>query len=150
MILNAQNDLEFNCQPSISHSYCILIFFQILWSIIRIVLTKVLLNWNTMMHQLLKYRGVNPILIHTPITTSTWLCLETFHHWIRNLGSPTTKHSELLASQRGDLKSEGHLCPYSSWATLNSRVLHRWATGSMMIYSYISSVYHTSVSIYLS
>ena len=66
---------------------------------------EVLLNWNIVMHQLLKCRGINPILIHTPTTTSTWLCPETFRHWIRNSDSSTSKHSELLVSHHDDCRS---------------------------------------------
>ena len=80
------------------------------------------------MHQLLKYRGVNPILIHTSTTTSTWLCLKIFHLWIRNSVSPISKHSELLASHRSDLRSKRYLCLYSSRAAFDSRALCRWVT----------------------
>ena len=37
---------------------------------------------------------------------------ETFHHRIRNPGSPAPKHRELLESYHGDLKSEEHIYPY--------------------------------------
>ena len=37
---------------------------------------------------------------------STWLCPKIFHHWIKNLDSPTLKHNELLISYCGDLRSE--------------------------------------------
>ena len=60
--------------------------------------------------------------------TSTWLYQNIFRSWIRNLDSSVLKHSELLASHHGDLKSKRCLCPYPSWATLNSRALCRWVT----------------------
>ena len=46
-------------------------------------------------------------LDHTDFA-STWLCPEAFHLWIRNSVSPVPKHSELLISHWGDLKSKGH------------------------------------------
>ena len=70
--------------------------------------------------------GLIPSWFHT-VFTSTWLCSEVFHLWIRNSVSPAPKHSELLASHRGDLRSEGHLYPYPSRATLDSRVLSSWS-----------------------
>ena len=101
---------------------------------------------NRIIHQLLKCGGINPILIHTLTTTSTWLCSEIFHHWIRNSDSLTSKYTELLISHDDDLRSKGYLCPYSSRATFDSRVLSRWVTYFMMMYSYISSICYTSIS----
>ena len=77
---------------------------------------------------------------------STWLYPKIFYHWIKNSVSPTPKYSELLASHRGDLRSEGYLNPYPSGAILDSRVLCSWSC-SVMIYSYISPRCHTSISI---
>ena len=71
---------------------------------------------------------------------STWLYPVAFCHYIRNVGSLVPKHSELPVSHYGDLKSEGYLCPYVSRAALNSRVLNKQVTCSIMMYSYISSV----------
>ena len=68
-----------------------------MWPITWITSIEILLNWNTVMHQLLKSGEVNPILIYTPTTISTWLCPKIFCHRIKNLDSPTSKHSELLA-----------------------------------------------------
>ena len=83
--------------------------------------------------------------LHTDFA-STWLSPIAFNHCIRNIESPTSKDSELLASHYCDLRSERHLCPYTSRAALDSRALSRWVTCFMMIYSYISPVCHTSVS----
>ena len=58
--------------------------------------------------------------------TSTWLCTEIFWFWIKNSSSLALKHSELLASHRGDLRSERHLYPYPFGITLDSRVLQSW------------------------
>ena len=46
--------------------------------------------------------------------TSILLSLVAFHHCIRNPDSLTLKHSELLISHYGDLRSEGYLYPYIS------------------------------------
>ena len=59
--------------------------------------------------------------------TSTWLCSKTFWSWIKNLDSPAPKHSELLASLHGDLRSEGHLYPYPFGVTLDSIMLWSWS-----------------------
>ena len=90
-------------------------------------------------------RGQSYLDPHTNFT-STWLYLIAFHHCIRNTDSLTLKHSELLTSHYGDLRSEGYLCPYTSWAARDSRALSRWVTYLVMMYSHISSVCHTSVS----
>ena len=82
--------------------------------------------------------------------TSTWLYLIVFHHCIRNVDGPAPKHSELLASHYDDLRSERCLYLYTLWADLDSRVLSKWVTCSMMMYFYISSVCYTSVSTLLS
>ena len=58
---------------------------------------------------------------------STWLYPVAIHHCIKNLGSSALKHSELLASHYGDLKSKGHLYPYPFGVTLDSRVLQSWS-----------------------
>ena len=63
--------------------------------------------------------SINLILTYTPTTISTWLCPKIFYHWTRNLDSSAPKHSELLVNHHGDLRSEGHLYPYSSRATLD-------------------------------
>ena len=73
---------------------------------------------------------------------STWLHPEIFHHWIKNSFNLIPKYSELLASHHGDLRSEGYLNPYPSWAILDNRVLYSW---SVTMYSYISPTWHTSV-----
>ena len=77
---------------------------------------------------------------------STWLYPVAFHHCIKNSGSSASKHSELLASHYDDLKSEGYLYPCVSWEALDSRMLSRWVTCSVMMYPYISSIYHTSIT----
>ena len=66
--------------------------------------------------------GSIPSDLHTDFV-SIWLCPKIFHHWIRNSGSLIPKHSELLVSHCGDLRLEGYLYPYPSWATIDSRVL---------------------------
>ena len=81
---------------------------------------------------------------HTDLI-STWLHLKIFHHWIRNSISLTPKYSELLVSHHGDFKSEGYLYLYPSQAVLDSKVLCSWLCSAMM-YSYISSACHTSIS----
>ena len=58
---------------------------------------------------------------------STWLYPKIFYYWIKNSVSLASKYSELLASHRGDLRSEGHLYPYPSRAILDSRVLRKWS-----------------------
>ena len=40
---------------------------------------------------------------------STWLYLVTFHHCIRNVDSPISKYSELLARYYGDIRYKGHI-----------------------------------------
>ena len=70
-------------------------------------------------------RGQSHLNSHTDFI-SIWLYPVAFHHCIRNIDSPTLKHSELLASHHGDLRLEGYLCPYPSRAFLNSRALRRW------------------------
>ena len=71
------------------------------------------------------WSGQSYFYSHTDFT-NTWWYLEIFHHYIRNIGSPAPKHSELLASHRGDLRSEGYLYSYSSRATFGSRVFCSW------------------------
>ena len=79
---------------------------------------------------------------------STWLYPIAFHHCIRNIDRPALKHSELLVSHYDDLRTKGHLYPYASWAAFDSRVLSRWVTYLVTMYSYISPVCHTSVFIF--
>ena len=78
--------------------------------------------------------------------TSTWLYLKIFYHWIKNSGSLAPKHSELLVSHHGDLRSEGYLYPYPLWATLDSRVLHSWSYS--VRYTHTSHLYTIPVSSY--
>ena len=63
--------------------------------------------------------------LHTNFA-STWLCPKIFHHWIKNSDSLAPKYSELLASHRDNLRSEGYLYLYLSQATLDSKVLSNW------------------------
>ena len=70
--------------------------------------------------QLLNWSGQSHLDTRTD-KSSTWLHPVAFHHWIRNSGSPVAKCSELLASHRGSLRSEGHLYPYPIGANLDSR-----------------------------
>ena len=141
MILNALGWSQVNYQPRVFHPHYILIFQ------IRLI------DYPSQSFTKLKYSDISaPIIwrdqshldLHTNFT-STWLYPVAFCHCIKNPNSPVPKHSELLTSHYGDLRSEGHLCPYASRAALNSRTLSRWVTCSVMMYSYISSVCHTCV-----
>ena len=80
---------------------------------------------------------------------SIWLYPIAFYRCIRNPDSLTSKHSELLASYYDDLRSEGYLYLCASRAALDSRMLSRWVTCSVMMCSYISPVCHTLVTILL-
>ena len=92
------------------------------------------------------WRGQSHLNSHTDFT-STWLYPVAFHHYIRNINSLTSKYSELLASHYSNLRSEGHLCPYPSRATLDSRVLHSlitvqwWCTLTSHLYTISMSPY---------
>ena len=79
--------------------------------------------------------------------SSTWLYPIAFRHCIKNSDSLVSKHSELLASHYGDLRTEGYLCPYTSRAALDSRVFNRWVTCSVTI-SPTSHLYAIPVSPY--
>ena len=120
---NTQGDLGFNYQPWYGHPHSISIF-----KIHRMdyhdrdftelkytdILTPTYLEGSIpswLIHQLLKY----------------WLCPKIFHHWIKNSDSLASKHSELLASHRGDLRLEGHLYSYRFRITFDSRVLRSWS-----------------------
>ena len=48
-----------------------------------------------------------------------------FHHYIKNLDSPVSKHNKLLVNDYGDLRSEGYLYPCASQAAFDSRTLSR-------------------------
>ena len=71
-------------------------------------------------------------------STSTWLFSKIFHHWIRNLDSPTPKHSELLESHHGDLRLEEHLYPYSIGANLDRRKAPELVTFSADVSIYLT------------
>ena len=75
---------------------------------------------------------------------STWLYPKIFHHWSKNLDNPVSKHSELLASHRGSLRSEEHLYSYPIRATIDSRVLRSWSC--LVKYTPILHPYAISVS----
>ena len=77
---------------------------------------------------------------------STWLYLVAFRHCIRNADSSTSKYSELFTNHYGDLRTEGHLCPYASWVAFDNKALSKWVTCSVTMYFYILLVCHTSVS----
>ena len=74
---------------------------------------------------LIIWKNQSHLDLHTNFT-STWLYPVVFRHCIRNIDSPTSKYSELLADHCGDLKSDRHLYLYPSWAALDSRAFHRW------------------------
>ena len=78
---------------------------------------------------------------------STWLYPVAFYHCIKNIDSLALKHSELLASHRGDLKSKERLCTYLLSAALDSRVLHNLITIQWWCI-FISHLYTISVSPY--
>ena len=61
---------------------------------------------------------------HTDFT-STGLYPVVFRHCIRNTNSSILKHSELLASYYGNLRSEGHLYLCDSQAAFDSRMLSK-------------------------
>ena len=81
---------------------------------------------------------------------SIWLYPVAFCHCIKNSNSPAPKHSEFFANHYDDLRSERHLYPYASWVALDSRMLNKWVTCSVMMYSNILPVCHTSVTILFS
>ena len=126
MTLDAQRQLRVNCQPRKSGPHCVSTS-KILWLFTRTTLTKILLNWNTVMHHLQFYleRSISSWLVLD--FTSTWLYPEIFRHQIRNSDSLALKHSELLVSHQGSLRSEEHIYPYLIRATLDSRVLQKWS-----------------------
>ena len=70
--------------------------------------------------QLLNWSGQSHLDTRTD-KSSTWLHPTAFRYWIRNSGSPVSKCSELLASHRGGLRSEGYLYSYSIRVNLDSR-----------------------------
>ena len=77
-------------------------------------------------------------------STSTYLYLETFRHWIRNPDSSAPKHRELLASYHGDLKSEGHIYPYP--IAINPSTEKKISGVTFNEMSYIPLVDHISVT----
>ena len=125
-----------------SHPYCISVFHIHHMDYLDPSFTK--LKYSDALYRIIQ-RGQSHLNPRTDFT-STWLYPVAFCHCIKNAGSPAPKYSKLLASHYGDLRSERHLCPYTSQATLDSRVLHRWVTYSTMMYSYISHVCHTCIS----
>ena len=144
--MNAQDDLGFNCQPWMSHPHCISIFQFHHMDYLDQDFTK--LKYSDVLSSII-WRGQSHLGPHTDFA-STWLYSITFRHYIRNVDNLTPKYNELLASHRGDLRSEGHLCTYPSRAVLDSRVLCRLLFYLVTMYSYISSVCHTSISVLFS
>ena len=139
-----KDDLEFNCQPWISHSYYISTF-QIhhinypSWDFTK-------LKYNDALTPII-WRGQSHLDPHTDLT-STWLYSVAFRHCIRNAGSPALKHTELLASHYDDLRFERYLCPYASWVALDSRcstdesLVQWWCIHISHLYAY--QYLHTS------
>ena len=76
--------------------------------------------------------------------TSIWLCLNIFHHWIKNLDSSVSKHSELLVSHHSDLRSEGYLYPILWELLLSAECTVVWSY-SVKMYSYNLPVCHISI-----
>ena len=103
----SEDDLGLNCQPWMSHPHYISIF-QIYHIDYSNPVTK--LKYSDALPPI-NQRGQSHLDSYTDFT-STWLCPKIFHHWIKNLGNPVSKHSELLVSHQGDLKFEGYLYPY--------------------------------------
>ena len=141
MILDALGWSQVNYQSRLLHPYCILTF-QIY-----------VMDYPDQGFTQLKYSDTSTPIIQRDQSyldphidfICTWLYPIAFCHCIKNSDSPIPKHSELLASHYSDLKSEGHLYPYVSWVALDSRMLSRWVTCSVMMYPYISPICHTSV-----
>ena len=133
MILNDLRWSRVNCQPWVFYPYCISIF-QIHH-----------MDYSDQDFTKLKYSDTSAPIIWKGQShldpyidfTSTWLYPVAFCHCIRNSDSPAPRHSEFLASHYGYLRSEGHLCPYTSRKTLDSRMLSRCVTCSVTMYSYI-------------
>ena len=142
MTLNALRSYEVQLSTLKDHPHCILIF-QIYH-----------MDYRDQDFTKLKYSNASaPIIrkdqfyldLHTNFI-SIWLYPVFFHHCIRNTDSLALKYSELLASYYDDLRSKRYLCPYAPRAALDSRVLSKWVTCSIIMYSFISSVCHTSIS----
>ena len=142
MILNAIGWSQVNYQSRLFHPYYILTFQIHLMDYLGQGFIK------------LKYSDTSTPIIWRdqshldPYTdfVSTWLYPVAFRHCIRNLDSPTSKHSELIATYYGDLRSERYLYLCVLRVALDSRMLNRWVTCSVMMYPYISPVCHTSVT----
>ena len=145
MILNALGWSQANCQPRVFHPHYISTFQIYLMDYPGQNFIK--LKYSNIIISIIQ-RGQSHLDLHIDFA-STWLYPIAFHRYIRNPDNSAPKHSELLASHYDDLRSEGYLHPYTSWAALDSRMLSRWVTYSVMMYSYISPVYHTSVTILL-
>ena len=133
---------QVNCQSRLLHLHCI--------SIIQIYL----MDYPDQNFAKLKYSDTSTPIIwrgqsHLDLRTdfaSTWLYPVAFRRYIRNSDSLTLKHSELLASHYGNLRSEGYLYLCISRVAFDSRTLSRWVTCSVMVYPYISPVCHTSIT----
>ena len=122
-----KDDLGLNCQPTMSDSHYVSIS-KILWLLTRTTLVKILLNWNTVMHHLQFYLKWSipswlALRLHKYLTVPKKI----FRYRIKNSDSLTSKHSELLASHQGSLKSERHMYPYTIRVTFDSRVLWKWS-----------------------
>ena len=97
----------------------------------------------------LKYSDVFFFIIwrgQSYLDSHTLLYPVAFCDCIKNIGSLVPKYSELLTSHYGDLKFEKHLCSYASRAAVESRILSRRVICSVMMYSYILSICHTSIT----
>ena len=144
MILNAKDGLRV-CQLQIARS---ITWLQLTChvTLTRSTLAKGLLSWDISIFSRFTRRGRSHLDSQLTII-SIWLHPVTFR-WIKNLGSPTPKYNEFLASHCCDLRSKGHLCPYLLGTSLDSRVF-QIGSCSVRMYFYISLVYHTSISILL-
>ena len=136
-----EDDLELNCQPWMSHPYYISIFHIHHIDYLGSNFTK--LKYSDVLTPII-WRDQSHLDLHTNFI-STWLYLVAFHHCIKNIGSLVPKYDELLTSHYDDLRYEEQLCLYILRAALDSLVLNRWVICSMMMYSYISPVCHTSI-----